>query len=61
MDIKKLSMKHVFFQGLKWGAVFGTYYCSVLYLIVRDLNLRARSKVKNILQYEIMERNSILS
>lgn len=61
MDMKRLSFRHAMWRGTKVAFVLGTYYLTIMYLLFKDLNLRKKSKIRENIEFELLERNSYLS
>ena len=59
MDLKKLNFRHVIWRGTKIATGLGAYYLGGLYLLFRNQNLRKKSKIREDIEYELLNRNTI--
>lgn len=61
MDLRKLNFRHVIWKGTKLATCMGVYYIGGLNLIFKGENLRKKSKIREDIEFELLERNTYLS
>lgn len=61
LDMRRLSYKQVIWKATKISGLIGGYYCTGLYLILYNEDLKKKQKIRDQIMYELLRRNSYMS